>query len=392
MRLRLRHGSGWPFVWLLLAGIALVACKEEKNTYVPPPPAQVGVSQPLQLAVIPYLEATGNTAAFNQVDLDARIQGFLTSINYVDGAAAKQGDTLFVIEPAPYQAALQQAQATLAATQADLIAAEAEYKRQATLLAQNVSAQNTYDQALAKRDSLRAQAQNNQAAVTQAAINYGYTRVTAPFDGIVSNHLESVGELVGYSAPTKLATIVQLDPIYVYFTISEQQLIGIREVAAKMGLTRADITKVPIEVGLVTEQGFPHRGKLDYSAPYVDTATSTVTVRGIFENKDRALLPGFFVRIRVPLGIEAQGKTLLVPDIVLGADQAGQYLLVVNKDNVVEQRQVSTGQQFGELRAITAGLDPADRVVVSGLQKAIPGAKVDPQPAEIPKPAPAAKS
>ncbi|MBS0559606.1 MAG: efflux RND transporter periplasmic adaptor subunit [Proteobacteria bacterium] len=387
MRLRLPRCSGLPFLCLLLAGITLAACKEEKNTYVPPPPAQVGVSQPLQLAVVPYLEATGNTAAFNQVDLEARIQGFLTAIDYVDGAAAKQGDTLFVIEPAPYQAALQQAQATLAATQAELIAAEAEYKRQATLLAQNVSAQNTYDQALAKRDSLRAQAQNNEAAVTQAAINYGYTRVTAPFDGIVSNHLQSVGELVGYGAPTKLATIVQLDPIYVYFTISEQQLIGIREAAAKMGLTRQDINKVPIEVGLMTEQGFPHRGKLDYSAPFVDTATSTLTVRGIFENKDHALLPGFFVRIRVPLGLEAQGKTLLVPDIVLGADQAGQYLLVVNKDNVVEQRKVTTGQAYGELRAITAGLEPTDRVVVSGLQKAIPGAKVDPQPAEIPKPA-----
>ncbi len=149
---------GLPGVAVILLCVAalLAGCKEEKNTYVPPPPPQVGVAKPLHQSVTPYLEATGTTVAFNQVNLEARIQGFLTAIDYVDGAAVKQGDTLFVIEPAPYQAALQQAQATMQATQAQLVQAEAEFKRQATLLAQNVSAQNTYDQALAKRDSTRA--------------------------------------------------------------------------------------------------------------------------------------------------------------------------------------------------------------------------------------------
>ncbi len=374
-------------VLLLCAAALLAGCKEEKNTYVPPPPPQVGVAKPLQQAVVPYLPSTGTTVAYNQVNLEARIQGFLTSIDYVDGAAAKQGDTLFVIEPAPYQAALQQAQATMQATQAQLVQAEAEFKRQATLLAQNVSAQNTYDQALAKRDSLRANLLNNQAGVTQAAINYGYTRVTAPFDGIVTNHLQSIGALVGYGSPTKLATIVQLDPIYVTFNVSEQDVIRIRQAAAKRGITRGDISKIPIEVGLVTEQGYPHAGTLDYSAPEVDTSTGTLLVRGIFKNADHGLLPGFFVRIRVPLDIQSS-TAFLVPDTAIGTDQAGQYVLVVNKDNVVEQRKITTGQLYGQLRVVPTGLTADDQVVVSGVQHAIPGGKVAPQITEIAKPPP----
>jgi RND family efflux transporter MFP subunit len=372
---------------MLLGTVMLLSgCKEEKNTYVPPPPQPVGVAKPLQQTVVPYLPATGTTVAFNQVNLEARIQGYLTSINYVDGAEVKQGTTLFVIEPDPYQAALQQAQASLASVQAQLVQAEAEYKRQATLLAQNVSAQNTYDQALAKRDSLRANVMGDQAGVTQAAINYGYTRVTAPFDGIVTNHLQSVGALVGYGSPTKLATIVQLDPIYVTFSVSEQDVIRIRAAAAKRGITRNDIDKVPIEVGLVTEDGYPHSGLLDYSAPEMDTSTGTLLVRGIFKNADHALLPGFFVRIRVPLDLEASQTAVLVPDVVISTDQAGQYVLVVDKDNVVEQKRITTGQVYGQLRVVLTGLTADDQVVVSGVQHAIPGAKVAPQMTEIAKP------
>jgi membrane fusion protein, multidrug efflux system len=378
-------------VILLCIGALLAGCKEEKNAYVPPPPPTVGVSKPLQQSVVPYLPATGSTVAYNQVNLQARIQGFLTSINYVDGAEAKQGDTLFVIEPSPYEAALQQAQATMQATQAQLVQAEAEFKRQATLLAQNVSAQNTYDQALAKRDSLRANLLDNQAGVTQAAINFGYTRVTAPFAGIVTNHLQSVGELVGYGAPTKLATIVQLDPIYVTFSVSEQDVIRIRDAAAKRGMTRGDINKIPIEVGLVTEQGYPHAGLLDYSAPEIDPSTGTLLVRGIFKNADHGLLPGFFVRIRVPLDIQSD-KVFLVPDEVVGTDQAGEYVLVVNKDNVVEQRKVTTGQVYGPLRVVLTGLTADDQVVISGVQHAIPGAKVSPQAGEMPALPAASKS
>lgn len=358
--------------------LAVAAACKKQNAYVPPPPPQVGVAKPLHQNVLPYLTSTGNAEAFNQVNLEARIQGFLQEIDYQDGAAAKLGDTLFVIEPAPYQAQLQQAQATLAATQADLIQAQAEYTRQSTLGKSDFASQSVVDQARAKLDSDKAKILNDQAGVTIAAINYGYTRVTAPFDGIVTAHLVSIGGLVGVGGPTKLATIVQLDPIYVTFNVSEQDVLRVKAAMAARGLKPADVGKIPIEVGLMNENGFPHRGTIDYIAPNLDTSTGTLEVRGIFENANRALLPGMFARIRVPLAV-SETDALLVPDMAIGADQAGNYLLLVDKDNVVQQRTVVTGQLVGPLRVITSGLTADDVVVVSGNQRAIPGQKIDPQ-------------
>jgi RND family efflux transporter MFP subunit len=375
------HIPSWHPALALIALLAVAGCKKE-NAYVPPPPPDVGVAKPLQQAVTPYLEVTGNTAAYNQVDLDARIEGFLKEIDYTDGAMASRGDTLFVIEPAPYQAKLQQAQASLAAAQAALAQSEPEFVRQETLLKQNVSAQNTYDQALAKRDSDRANVSNQQAGVTIAAINYGYTRVTAPFDGEVTNHLQSVGELVGVSGPTKLASVVQLDPIYVTFNVSEQDVLRIKAMMRERGLTAFDLAKIPVEVGLMTEQGYPHAGAMNYASPTLDPSTGTLFARGLLPNPGRQMLPGMFVRIRIPMALNKR-QALLVPDRVLGTDQAGRYVLVLGKDNTIEQRTVTTGVQVGSLRVIETGLTADDQVVITGLQRAIPGDKVTPQPATI---------
>jgi RND family efflux transporter MFP subunit len=380
-------------VALSLTLAAIAACKKE-NAYVPPPPQQVAVARPVQQSVTPYLELTGNAAAYNQVDLEARVEGFLQEINYQDGAQVKKADTLFVVEPAPYQAKLQQSQATQAATQAQLVQAQAEFQRQATLLRQDVTAQNTYDQALAKRDALRANLQNDEASVTQAAINYGYTHVTAPFDGVVSAHLVSVGGLVGVPGPTKLATIVQLDPIYVTFTVSEQDVLRVKAAMARRGLKPRDIANVPVQVGLMNEEGYPHTGKLDYVAPMIDPSTGTLTARGIFDNPARVMLPGNFLRIRIPLALEEE-TALLVPDTAIGADQAGNYLLVVDQNGVVQQKSVTTGQLVGKLRVIASGLTANEQVVISGIQKAIPGEKVAPQATTITAegtPPPAGKS
>jgi len=356
---------------------AIAGCKE-KNAYVPPPPPQVAVAKPLSQAVTPYLELTGNAAAYNTVDLEARVQGYLQEIDYQDGAQVKKADTLFVIEPAPYQAQLQQSQATLAATQADLVQAEAEFYRQSTLGKSDFASQSVVDQARAKLDSDKAKIQNDQAGVAIAAINYGYTRVTAPFDGVVTAHLVSVGGLVGVTGPTKLATIVQLDPIYVNFTVSEQQVLRVKEAMAERGLSPRDVKNVPVGIGLMTEDGYPHTGTLDYVAPTLDTSTGTLAARGILDNAKRALLPGMFVRIRLPLAVE-KANALLVPDDALGSDQSGTYLLVVDKDNVVHQKTVQTGQLEGKLRVISSGIAADDMVVINGNQKAIPGQKVAPQ-------------
>lgn len=370
-----------PLFAICAALAALPGCKKE-NAYVPPPPPHVGVAHALRQEVTPYLEATGSLVAFNQVDLVARVQGFLQEIKYQDGALAKRGDTLFVIEPAPYEAKLRQAQASQDSAAAQLAQSEAEYQRQATLGRRDFSSQSTVDQALATRDSNRANLANQQAGVTIAAINLGYTHVTAPFDGRVTAHLVSVGELVGVTGPTQLATIVQLRPIYATFNISEQDVQRIRADLARRGLTVADLGKIPVEAGLMTEDGYPHSGTLDYAAPNVDSSTGTLTLRAVFANDDGVLLPGFFVRVRVPMTRDRR-EALLVPDQALGADQSGRYLMVVNKDNKVDQRSVKVGQLVGSLRVIETGLSPDDAVVVAGLQHAIAGQKVLPEPAEI---------
>jgi multidrug efflux system membrane fusion protein len=369
------------FVLAVAALLSLAACKKQ-NAFVTPPPAQVQVAHPLRKEVTPYLELTGNTQAVQQVDLVARVQGFLQEIDYQDGAAAKQGDTLFVIEPAPYEAKLKQAQAQLDAAQAVLTQSSAEYNRQASLGRTDYSSQSTVDQARATRDSSQANVTNDQAAVTLAAINLGYTRVTAPFNGQMTTHLVSVGGLVGVTGPTTLATIYQLDPIRVIGSISEQDVLRIKDAMRNRPLDPATIAKVPIEVGRMNEVGYPRSGTLDYVSPALDPATGTLVLRGILSNPDRALLPGMFVRMRIPLGVE-KSLALLVPDTAIEADQGGNYLLVVDKENVVQQRPVRTGQLEADLRVIMSGLAPDDRVVVGGLQKAIPGAKVAPNEVQI---------
>jgi RND family efflux transporter MFP subunit len=361
----------------------------EQNTFVPPPPPKVDVAQPVQRPVTRYLELTGNTSPFKSVDLVARVQGFLQSIDYQDGSFVKEGAPLFTIEPETYKLKLEQAQAAEAGAQASLRQAEADFKRQSDLVARQAVSQATLDSSTSARDNAQANLQQAQVNTRIAALNYSYTKVAAPFDGIVSTHLVSIGELVGVSSPTQLATIVASDPIYVNFNVNEQDVLRIRAEAMRRGMTPADFNKIPVEIGLQTEDGFPHVGNLDYAAPTVNQSTGTLAVRGIVPNPKRVLLPGYFVRVRVP--IDKEQNALLVPEAALGSDQSGRYLLVVNGDNVVEQRKVEVGTLQGELRVIERGLKGDDRVVIAGLLRVIPGQKVDPQAQKLEPPAAAAK-
>jgi RND family efflux transporter MFP subunit len=362
-------------VFAIVAFGVLSAC--EQNSFVPPPPPKVEVALPLQRSITRYLEATGNAAAIKNVDLVARVQGFLQSINYKDGTFVKEGTTLFTIEPETYKLKLEQAQAAEVGAQATLKQAVADFKRQSDLVQRQAVSQATLDTSTSTRDNAQANLQQAQVNTRIAEVNYGYTNVTAPFDGIVSAHLVSVGELVGASSPTQLATIVQLDPIYVNFNVNEQDVLRIREEARRRGISVSELRQLPVEVGLQTDSGYPHKGRLDYISPTINQSTGTLAVRGILPNPDRVLLPGFFVRVRVPF--DEQKDALLVPDVALGSDQAGRYVLVVNGDNLVEQRKVQTGPLEGELRVIETGLKADDRVVTAGLLRAIPGQKVDPQ-------------
>ncbi|MBR1133163.1 efflux RND transporter periplasmic adaptor subunit [Bradyrhizobium iriomotense] len=378
-----RNGA-WRRVGRALAAasavIALAGC-EDKNTFVAPPPPKVDVATPVQRPVTRYVEATGNTAPIKSVDLVARVQGFLQSIDYQDGSFVKQGTQLFTIEPETYKLKVEQAKAAEVGAQATVKQAEADYKRQVELVQRQAVSQSTLDTSTSTRDNAQASLQQAQVNTRLAEVNYGYTNVTAPFDGIVSAHLVSVGELVGVSSPTQLATIVALDPIWVNFTVNEQDVLRIRAEAARRGLTVADLKQLPVQVGLQTETGYPHEGHLDYVSPTLNTSTGTLAVRGVVPNDKRALLPGYFVRVRVPF--DQEKSALLVPDTALGSDQGGRYLLVVNNDNVVEQRKVQIGPTDKGLRVIESGLKPDDRVVIAGLLRVIPGQKIDPQVTKI---------
>ncbi len=363
-----------------LVMVALLAGCGEKNTYVAPPPPKVTVAKPVQRAITNYLEATGNSAAVNTASLVARVSGFVQSIQYKDGDDVKKGKVLFVIEPEPYDLKLKQAQAAEASARATLKQAQTDYDRQAKLVTSGSVSKSTLDSATATRDNAQGSLQQAEVNTRLAAINVEYAHVAAPFDGLVTARQVSVGDYVGGTgSPTQLATIVQLDPIYVNFSINENDVLRLRAEMRRRGLTPADLKKVKVEVGLQNETGYPHHGTLDYASPTVDPSTGTLTARAELANKDHVLLPGMFVRVRVPTGV--QQKALLVPDEALGTDQGGRYLLTIGKEYVVEQHRVTIGSLENGLRVIEKGIAANDDVVVGGLQRAIPGEKVEPHAA-----------
>ena len=368
----------WPrgATGALLAAAVLLAGCGENNSYVAPPPPKVTVAPPANHPVSRYLEATGNVAAVNSADLVARVAGFVEAIKYNDGDFVKKGTLLFVIEQQPYALKVEQAKATEESAQATLKKDQLEYDRQAELIKTGSTTQAKLDTLIGTRDSSKASLDSAVASRKLAENDYSYTTVYAPFDGIVSARKVSLGAYVG-TTTTVLASIVQSDPVYVNFSISEQDALRIRAEIAQRGLSPEDLKKVPVEIGLQSEAGYPHRGRLDYASPTVDSSTGTLAGRAVFDNAKRVLLPGYFVRVRVPIGPPADA--LLVPDAALGTDQSGRYLLVVGKDDVVEQRVVVTGPLDGTMRVIEKGLAPGDRVIVNGTQRAIPGQKVDPQ-------------
>jgi len=403
--------SRWRRVHLMLALVTLVgvvvgygvariqqrpfdvaAAAEPRIPVAPPPasavkPAQLpsATAQPIPVVtpraqtVSSYVDITGNAASVNAVKLIARVEGYLDQIHYEDGQFVKKDDLLFTIQQDQYKDQLQQAQAQVLAAQASLSYAKTEVVRYTALLKKDAATQTEVDKWNYDRASAEAQLLGAQAQVALAKLNLGYTEVRAPFDGIVGKHLIDPGNVVGGAGQQPaLAEITQLDPIYVVANLSEQQIMQIRQNLDQHRLTFADLRKVPVGVALQGQTGFPLQGTIEYVAPAIDPTTGTLLVRGILANPDRTLLPGFFVNMRLPTARVSQ-NALLVPDRSLQEDQGGRYLLIVNKDNVVEQRYVQLGQLDGALRVITSGLKPDDRVVVGDLWRATPGTKVTPQ-------------
>ncbi len=349
---------------LCAAALALVSACGNRNEYHPPPPPPVTVSKPVRGPVTDYLLATGSVAAAQSVDLVARVEGYLRSVNFTDGTLVKAGQLLFVIEPEPYQA-------KLASYQAQLQNAQSEYDRQLRMIKENATSQANVEKWQSQRDQAAA-------AVTLAKINLAYTRITAPFDGRIGRHLVDPGNLVGaMGSTTKLATIEQVNPVYIYFSVNERDVLRIRASALARGVNIAGAApKVPVYAGLQNEPRFPHEGTLDFASTGLDTGSGTLQARAIIANPERILLPGMFAHLRIPTDAPTPG--LLVPDRVVSTDQAGSYVLTVGANHKVLQQRVQIGAVQDGMRVILSGLDAQSDVVVDGLQNAVPGNLVTP--------------
>jgi RND family efflux transporter MFP subunit len=367
---------------MALALFVLLAGCKPSNQFQAPPPPEVTVQQPERQAVTSYLKQTGQLTVTKSVDLVARVQGYLVGIGYKDGASVKAGTPLFTIEPEPYKAQLAQAKANLASAKATALFNSREFTRYSDLAQKAVSTPAKLDQALENRDTSSASVDQNQAALDQAEITYGYTQIRAPFDGVVTAHQAEVGSLVGVSQTAVLATIVRVDPIWANFNISEKDVLRVSAAARKRGMTADQLHDIPIEIGLQGEKGYPHTGHLDYVAPQLDSSTGTLAVRGVLDNPDHILRPGYFVRIRIPLG--KPRDALLVPEQALGSDQGGRSVMIVNAHDVVESRYVMLGPRVGSMVVVETGLKPDDRVVVAGQQQVQVGQKVVAQQAAQP--------
>jgi RND family efflux transporter MFP subunit len=343
-----------------------------------PTTAPVPVAKPKVQSVSDTMVVTGNAASVAVVKLIARVIGYLDQIHFEDGQLVRKGDKLFTVQQDQYKAQLQQAQAQLQLAQAQLDHAKIEVTRYVALVKKGAATQVdvdhwNYEQAAAEANILAARAN-----IAVAQLNLDYTVVTAPFDGQMGKHLVDPGNVVGGAGQqVVLAEVTQLDPIYVEANISSQQALQVRTNLDQRRLTLEQIRQIPIEVALSDETGFPHRGTLQYVAPVIDPQTGTLFVRGILRNPNHTLMPGIFVRMRLPLEKSA-ANALLIPNNALQEDQGGRYVLVLDKNNVTQQRYVQIGQQLGALRVITSGLTPDDRVVIGELWRSSPGTKVTP--------------
>ena len=373
---------------ILMCGWWFAAC-DQRNEYVEPPPPKVTVAKPLQQEVTDYLEFTGTTRGYEEVEVRARVAGFLQSMDFTPGTRVEKGDLLFVIDPREYQAELNAANAELSSAEAQLKRAKIEFERAEKLFKQKAGAETDVVKWRGQRDV--AGADVLRAKVEKAGLNLSYTKVTSPITGRVSRNFVDTGNLVGEGEPTLLTKVTRFDPMYVYFNLNENDLLRVmsmyRQRTKEKGI---DPSKGPnseaemlLFLGLANEKGYPHEGIADFAESSVDPGTGTLQLRGVFPNPGPAfvLIPGLFTRLRLP--IEKREGALLVSERAIGSDQGGRYLLAVNSENVVEKRPIRMGQLVDGLRVIDEGLRPDDSIVVNGIQRARPGAKVDPEQTEM---------
>jgi RND family efflux transporter MFP subunit len=367
---------------LLVFLILLTGCREK--TSPPPPPPSVTVAQPARKVVTDYLELTGNTQAYNTVQLVARVSGYLEKVFFRDGQLVKEGQLLFLIQQSTYQENLRQAEAAISMQKAQLEYVATEFVRYSKLVQEKAASQADVDNWRYQRGSAQANLLSAEAKRDLAKLDLSYTEVRAPFDGRIDRKLKDPGNLVGSGENTVLAEINQIDPIYIYFNISDLELARFMgEAHWTPGQARAKAW--PIYVGLSNEKDYPHQGRLDFASISLTPTTGTLLMRGILSNRAGRILPGLYARVRVPV---KEGPAFLLPQEAIGYDQRGSYVLAVNQENRVERFGVRTGTLVDNLRVVEEGLTGKEWVVMRGIQKAIPGKRVTPEKQDLRAPGP----
>jgi membrane fusion protein (multidrug efflux system) len=364
------------------AAVLLAACGP-KQSAPPPQTPEVGVVTVEPTTVPVVTELPGRTSAFLVAQVRARVDGIVLRREFTEGSQVKAGQRLYKIDPAPYIATLNNAKAALAKAQANLVSTTAQASRFKVLVAANAVSKQDYDNAVAAQGQAAADVAAGKASVDTAQINLGYTDVTSPVTGQIGVSQVTPGAYVQASAATLLATVQQLDPVYVDLTQSSLDGLKLRREVQEGRLKTSGPGAA--QVSLILEDGrvYSEKGKLQFTDVTVDQGTGSVTVRAIFKNADKVLLPGMFVRAKIEEGINQ--NALVVPQIGITHDQKGQpTALVIGADNKVELRQLVTSGTFGSNWVIASGLKPGDRVIVQGTDKARPGQQVKPVAAQLP--------
>ena len=382
----LLHRSAPIIVSLLLLSAGLSACDDNKTTAQTasqPPAPQVTVAKPVKKLVSDFDEYVGRFVAVDFVEVRARVSGYLDSIHFTDGQLVKEGDPLFTIDRRPFEAALDQAKAAVEQAKANLAFAEADLKRGEGLVRGTTITQQTFDQRIQAKRVAEANVTAQAAATRQADLDLKFTELVAPVSGRIGDRRVSVGNLVtGGTAGTTtlLATIVSVDPIRLEFTMDEASYLRyINALASARSNSVNSGTKLPAQLRLIDEDDFVHKGRIDFVDNAIDRSSGTIRGRAEFPNPDGKLTPGMFGRVRIATSPPAEA--LLVPDAAIGTEQVKKFVYVVDSNNVATPKYVTLGPVVDGLRVIKAGLNPDDLVVVNGLMRVRPGAKVSPQPA-----------
>jgi RND family efflux transporter MFP subunit len=378
---KINTAAALGFAPVMFAALLLAGCNDKASQQAAAAPPPVTVAQPTKRTVTDWDEFTGRFDAIEQVQIRARVTGFVVSVDFKDGAIVRAGDLLYTIDPRQYEAVAEQAKGQLADAKAKVDLAERELARAESLIKTQAVAENIVDQRRQLLAAAQAATLQAEGALKRAELDVEFTRIKAPITGRISRHLVTVGNLVqgSESGATLLTSIVSLDPIHVYFDMDEAIYQRNSRLWFEGKRPSSRDTENPVQIMLSGENKPSHEGKVDFLDNRLDVGTGTLRGRALVANQDLSILPGQFARVRVIASAPYEG--LLLPDTAIATDQSRKIVFVVKDDNTVEARPVTLGALDGGLRVIKEGLKPDDHVIVDGLQRARVGAKVSPHAA-----------